>query len=118
MSINPSCFDFKWQGRVRYNNEDKVWGWFLYNEQGEDNNSNFGLRRKPEYCNVFWGRPTHKILMNRLRYSPWSQSQMVEKKLKSDYVKITVSELEKLWPNFYEKLTEQYVFSLMTTFAD
>lgn len=110
-------YDIKWVGRCQFDNSDKVWGWFVYNDPTAaplpKARNRWEEEQQTKYCYVFWG-PTGKTLQfKRHEHSRWQIDRLVTQKTERKYVSISVDELNRLWDNLYETLNNKFVFHLL-----
>lgn len=81
---------------------NKVWGWFEHC----DNN-----KKRTMYC--FWVMNLKKTIKFReySRYTGANQlAKIKDKKIKNQYVEISVDDLVAKWPNFFGDLENSFIF--------
>ena len=102
-----SRFEIKWVGRGVFENSDKIWGWFFYNDPTLVTSSSH------LYAYAFWARTGKTPSFKRYVYTSWTMSKLVTDKKDRKYNEITVEKTLELWPSFYEDLDNRFVFFML-----
>lgn len=111
MQHNISAQDrylIKWVGRCKYDNHDKIWGWFFYFQQGYSS-----VNDKQPICYTFWSRTGKTPSFKKHEYNKWVLQRYINKKKDNSYANITVKELEMIWPSIYKDLENRFVFHIL-----
>ena len=96
-------YEFYWIGRCQYADVDKIWGAFRYVDSPKS--------KKSRAIYTFWGLVNKRISMTHHPHGHrYVIDSMIQKKEKNKYVKITASECETLFKDFYESLDTCFVF--------
>jgi len=100
-------YEIKWIGRCEFENSDKIWGWFFYNDPTVVNSSSH------RHAYVFWARTGKTPNFKCHGYRSWTISKLVKDKKDRKYNEITVEKTVELWPSFYEDLDNRFVFFML-----
>jgi len=99
-------FAVRWVGRCKYDQHDKIWGWFFNNPESKDN-------AVQTTCHVFWARTGKSVSFKTHSFNKWEMKRLISNKESKGYVSISVDELEKLWPSFFDDLENRFVLHVL-----
>lgn len=108
--MSTNNIDIRWVGI--YKPQMKVWGWYIDSNKFQSNQrSNWGIKD----CFCFWAICGKTININKHLYIPYSMQKLVNKKISNSYVHIEpIDEFIKLWPTFYQDLSNRIVFKTLS----
>jgi hypothetical protein len=95
-------FDIHWVGQCKYDQHDKVWGWFFYNPERKVN-------AMPSTFHVFWARTGKSLSFTTHSYDKWQIKRLVADKQTKKYQGISLDKLEEIWPSFYDDLESRFL---------
>jgi hypothetical protein len=101
-------YDIKWIGHCSFDDSDKIWGWFIYNDPTVTLNSN-----RPVYAYVFWARTGKTLSFKKHSYSDYTMRKLQKKKEERSYHEINKSQLVQMWPSLYEDLNNKFIFHIL-----
>jgi hypothetical protein len=99
-------FAFNWIGRCQYDNHDKIWGWFFYFQHESD-------RKTQNKCYSFWSRTGKTPSFKTHQYNKWEMKRLVSSKKDKGYNNIDLTDLNKLWPTFYDDIENRFVLHIL-----
>lgn len=99
----------KWVGRCQYDTHDKIWGWFKYFQFGYNTITDI-----QPVCYTFWARTGKAINFKTHQFDSWRMARLVNQKTSKSYKKISESELEAIWPSFYDDIELRFVFHVLS----
>ena len=104
-----SRYQINWLGRCQYGTEDKIWGWFFYDDtQTVEPKSRIN---QPKY--YFWAH-TGKTIQFRRHESWYSKPETAVKAKKAvKYQDTEIEDLIKIWPTFKEDLDRHFIFFML-----
>ena len=102
-------YEIKWLGRCQYGTDDKVWGWFNYNDTQSTEQTN--LRVAPRY--YFWAHLGKTVQFKRHEGYYAQPDTVVKAKKAAKYQEIPVKDLVEIWPTFYEDLDRHFIFFML-----
>jgi len=99
-------YDIRWVGHCQYDNSDKIWGWFIYNDPTAD-------KKAVTKSYAFWARTGKTPSFKVHTYSTWNMDKLVREKKDRKYNEITVEKLVGLWPSFFEDIDNRFIFFML-----
>lgn len=103
-------YDIQWVGRCCYENHDKIWGWFFYQDPlAKPTNDRYQIR--PAYA--FWAKTGKTPNFKKHQYSQYNMNKLVLSKIDRKYLQISVDDTISLWPTIYEDLDNKFVLHLL-----
>jgi len=66
-------YDIRWVGHCQYDNSDKIWGWFIYNDPTAD-------KKAVTKSYAFWARTGKTPSFKVHTYSTWYMDKLVREK--------------------------------------
>lgn len=103
-------YDLQWVGRCRYDEYDKIWAWFFYQDPlAKLSNDKYQVR--PAY--VFWAKTGKTPSFKKHSYSSYNMIQLVKSKIDRKYIQISVEDTIDLWPTIYKDLDDRFIFHLL-----
>lgn len=100
-------YNIQWVGHCQFDNSDKIWGWFFYNDPTVQQQGT----AKTAYA--FWSRTGKTPSFKRHAYSSWTTSKLVKEKVDRKYKEINIEKLVEMWPSFYEDIDNRFVFYML-----
>lgn len=101
-------YDIKWVGHCTFDDSDKIWGWFTYNDPTVSTNA-----PKPSHAYVFWARTGKSPFFKKHINSDYGLRRLQEKKEERNYHEITTARLIDMWPSLYEDVNNKFVFHML-----
>ena len=105
MLVHPR-YDIRWVGHCQYDNSDKIWGWFVYKDPTAPN-------KTVTKSYAFWARTGKTPSFKSYTYGHWAMDRLVSVKKDRKYTEITVDDLLKLWPSFFEDIDNRFIFFML-----
>lgn len=103
-------YEIKWMGRCQYGTDDKIWGWFTYNDtQTTDTQSLVNTQTKY----YFWAHTGKTVQFKRHEGWYTSPDHAVKAKKSNKYVEIKADDLLEFWPQFYADLDRYFIFFML-----
>lgn len=106
-------YDIQWVGHCKFDESDKIWGWFIYGNTVPKNLDRKALiRQKQEnkWVYTFWARTGKTCHFKRHHYSFFHMKKLVREKKNHKYYQISPHALQTIWPSFYDDLDTKFVF--------
>jgi len=101
-------YDIKWVGHCKFDNSDKIWGWFLYNDPTSSD-----YKKTSTSAYAFWAATGKTPNFKRHSYTSWTMDKLVREKKNRKYNEIAVEKVLELWPSVYEDINNRFVFYLL-----
>lgn len=105
--MSSDRYNIQWVGHCEF--ENKIWGWFFYEDPTQDTKSS----RRIKSAYVFWARLHKKPMFKRHTYSSYDLNKLVKKKMSNSYNPINLEKIEEIWPTIYDDLDNQFIFHIL-----
>ena len=109
--MDQKRYDIKWMGRCQYGTDDKIWGWFAYNDNQSPEHKDL-LRNNTKFF-YFWAHTGKTIQFKRHEGWYTSPDHAVKAKKSNKYVEMKADDLLEFWPQFYEDLDRYFIFFML-----
>jgi hypothetical protein len=103
-----SRYNIKWIGHCTFDDSDKIWGWFSYNDPTESESLS-----RDSLAYVFWARTGKTLSYKKHTSSYWNMQKLQRKKIDRKYKEIAQDQLLILWPSFFTDLDNTFIFHLL-----